>query len=116
MDDPKPTARKAFALAGRTTQFLQIACVAFVLSLDRFRLTLMALYMRIATRMSVLTCGVIVLAIGVTTLLGYLFGVDGLARWQTGVVAMAPNTATGFVFTGFALTVIATSNRFWRCS
>lgn len=83
---------------------------------QRIRVTLFALHVRIATRMTVLGCGIIVFAIGATTVLGYSLGVDSFSRWRPDDVAMAPNTALGFIFTGFALTVLATSNRIWRCN
>lgn len=75
-----------------------------------------ALHARIAARLTVITCGMSVLGIGTTTLVGYGVGVVGLFQWSALAVGMAPNTALGFVMTGLGLTVLGSSNRVWRCS
>ena len=73
------------------------------------------LHARIASRLTVLSCGVSVSAIGLLTLIGYAVGMTGLYRWHEAAVGMAPNTAVGFVLSGCALAIVGSSNRVWRC-
>lgn len=75
-----------------------------------------ALHARIASRLAVLACGVSVVAIGATTLLGYALSVTVLYQWDATAIGMAPNTAVGFVLSGLGIAMLGASNRVWRCS
>lgn len=74
-----------------------------------------ALQARIASRLMVLVLGISVFGIGSATLIGYASGFVGLWQWTNNAVGMAPNTGVGFVLSGLSISVIAASNRVWRC-
>ena len=75
-----------------------------------------SLHLRIASRLTVLACGVSVIAIGCLTLIGYASGVVGLYQWEPAAIGMAPNTALGFLLSGIGIAVLGSSDRVWRCS
>lgn len=75
-----------------------------------------ALHARIASRLTVLGCGVSTAAIGTLTLFGYWLGVVGLYQWEPAAIGMAPNTAIAFVLSGVGLSIVGASNKVWRCS
>lgn len=78
--------------------------------------TWLSLQAWIAARLFVLVCGATVLAIGTCATTGYVLQIAQLYRWTTVAVGMAPNTALVAVLTGFALMVLAASNRVWKCT
>lgn len=74
-----------------------------------------ALQARIAARLTVQACGIIVISISAMALIGYAIDWTGLYQWNRAWVGMAPNTAVAFIVTGTALTTLGASNRVWKC-
>ena len=76
--------------------------------------TFARLQVRIASRLTVLTCGVSVGGIGGASMLGYLIGLSGLYQWTAGDVGMAVNTSIALALTGIGLSTLGSSDRVWR--
>lgn len=70
---------------------------------------------RVAARLIVQVCGLIVLSISSIALIGYGIEWTGLYQWSHTAVAMAPNTAVAFVATGMGITTLGASDRVWKC-
>ena len=75
-----------------------------------------ALHARIASRLTVLGCGVLTAGIGALTLAGYWVGVVWLYQWNPAAIGMAPNTALAFILSGVGLAIVGASNKVWRCT